>query len=1175
MNKTNLKRYAPQARKDFIAAVTARAQLLGLTEVAGQPHAAPCQVNGDVAVIAGRPWPASVQGKRDRLLQRMNRDGFAATLEAVAYTWFNRFAALRYMELHDFLGHGRRVLSNPDGALPEVLSHAVELAEAGDLPGLQVEQVRQLKLDNQDGELFRRVLIAQCNALHGAMPFLFEAIDDETELLLPDNLLLSDSVVAKLVAEIPEEDWVEVEAIGWLYQFYISEKKDQVIGKVVKSEDIPAATQLFTPNWIVQYLVQNSVGRLWLMANPSSTLASQWPYYIQPAEQTPEVQAQLDALIQTRIDDDGGSLNPETITVLDPACGSGHILLVAYDVLKDIYLERGYQPRAIPRLILEMNLFGLDIDDRAAQLAAFALLMKARADDRRLFNDPPKLNVLSLQESKGLDADELATHLSPFGLQRATLKALVDTFEHAKAFGSLIQIPAELNGRLAAMTVGLSQALQDGDLYARQAANEVLPMVWQAMVQGMHFDAVVANPPYMGNKAMNSLLRDFAGRKYPSSRTDLFAMFIEKGLDSCKPSGKTSMVTMDAWMFAPAYLDFRERILREVGIVSMPHFGSRAFDSISGEVVSTVAFSLDAITSPKGRPVFLRLVSGRSESEKNRMLLSQSPRYVNHTQESFFDVSGSPLAYWLSEGFLHRMKDWRPLKELAEPRSGLTTGDNEKFLRLWFEVAGFNSTITDIEYGEDVFDKWVPLNGGSDFRKWYGSNDYVIYWEGKGASIRNSPAATMANPAYQFKPGVTWSKISGSTISVRRTGAGFVFSAVGLKSFPKSSDINLVCGLLNSKIVEYLVPVFSSNLTILSGDIAKYPVADGISHEVSSNVDVLCDIARKDWDSRETSWDFLRNPLVAAGCINLEAAFNNLGEIVNSAVTHTRQLEERNNELLIAAYDLVGELSPDVPDTKITLGRVDREKDSQRLISFAIGCLMGRYSLDEPGLVYAQAGNVGFDPSRYEKIFPADTDGIVPVTDDRWFEDDAASRVREFLCAVWGPDTLDENMTWLAESLGIKGSETPDETVRRYLADKFFKDHLQTYKKRPIYWLFSSGKQGAFQALVYLHRYHEGTLARMRSEYVLPLTGKMQARMESLEVDIRQASSTAARNKLTKQLEALRKQHHELLAYDEKLRHYADQRIAIDLDDGVKVNYGKFGDLLAEVKAVTGGAGDE
>jgi SAM-dependent methyltransferase len=513
MNKANLKSYAPQARKDFIAAVTARANLLGLSDKAGTLEVAPAQTQGDVTVIAGQAWPAKVSGQRDKLIERIRKDGFAHTMEAVAYTWFNRFAALRYMELHDYLGHGHRALSSTSGGLPDILTHATDLTN--ELPGLNAAKVTELKLaGNRDGELYRMLLVAQCNALSRAMPFLFERIDDDSELLLPDNLLRSDSVIAKLVAEIPEEDWAEVEIIGWLYQFYISEKKDQVIGKVVKSEDIPAATQLFTPNWIVQYLVQNSVGRLWLMANPQSTLAKEWPYYITPAEQTPEVQAQLDALIQTRVREDGDTLNPESITVLDPACGSGHILVVAYDVLKAIYLERGYQPRAIPRLILEKNLYGLDIDDRAAQMAGFALLMKARADDRRLFTatddagnlQPPKLNVLSLQESKGLSVDELATHLAPFKVQRATITALVETFEHAKTFGSLIQIPYALKTHLAVLPEVLALVKQSGDMYATAAADDLLPLVQQAQVLAMQFDAVVANPPYMGQ---SSCILDF------------------------------------------------------------------------------------------------------------------------------------------------------------------------------------------------------------------------------------------------------------------------------------------------------------------------------------------------------------------------------------------------------------------------------------------------------------------------------------------------------------------------------------------------------------------------------------------------------------------------------------------------------------------------------------------
>jgi len=565
MNKAALKSYAPQARKDFIAAVTARANLLGLSEKAGALDVAPALPQGDVVLIAGQPWPVKVQAQREQLIKRIRKDGLAHTLEAVAYTWFNRFAALRYMELHDYLGHGHRALSATplagQGGLPDILTHAADLADpqsAHPLPGLNQAKVLELKLaGNRDGELYRLLLVAQCNALSNAMPFLFERIDDDTELLLPDNLLRSDSVISKLVAAIAEPDWAEVEIIGWLYQFYISEKKDQVIGKVVKSEDIPAATQLFTPNWIVQYLVQNSVGRLWLMANPHSPLASEWPYYITPAEQTPEVQAQLDALIQTRVREDGDTLNPESITVLDPACGSGHILVVAYDVLKAIYLERGYRVRDIPRLILEKNLYGLDIDDRAAQMAGFALLMKARADDRRLFTatddagnlQPPKLNVLSLQESKGLSVDELATHLAPFKVQRATITALVETFEHAKTFGSLIQIPYALKTHLAVLPQVLALVKQSGDMYATAAADDLLPLVQQAQVLAMQFDAVVANPPYMGSKGMNGPLKEFARSLFPESKADLFAMFIERGFEWCRSSGFNSMVTMQSWMF--------------------------------------------------------------------------------------------------------------------------------------------------------------------------------------------------------------------------------------------------------------------------------------------------------------------------------------------------------------------------------------------------------------------------------------------------------------------------------------------------------------------------------------------------------------------------------------------------------------------------------------------------
>ncbi|MDO9001865.1 MAG: BREX-1 system adenine-specific DNA-methyltransferase PglX [Aquabacterium sp.] len=1191
MNKTNLKRYAPQARKDFIAAVTARAQLLGLNEVGGTPQAEPCTVNGEVAVIAGRPWPASVQGKRERLFQRMKRDGFSATLEAVAYTWFNRFAALRYMELHDYLGHGRRVLSNPEGGLPEALAYALDLAEAGDLPGLRPDAVRQFKLDNQDSELFRRVLVAQCNALHGAMPFLFERIDDDSELLLPDNLLRSDSVIAKLVDEIPEEDWAEVEIIGWLYQFYISEKKDQVIGKVVKSEDIPAATQLFTPNWIVQYLVQNSVGRLWLMANPQSTLAEEWPYYITPAEQTPEVQAQLDALIQTRVREDGDVLNPESITVLDPACGSGHILVVAYDVLKAIYLERGYQPRAIPRLILEKNLYGLDIDDRAAQMAGFALLMKARADDRRLFTatddagtlQPPKLNVLSLQESKGLSVDELATHLAPFSVQRATITALVDTFEHAKTFGSLIQIPYALKTHLALLPEVLALVKQSGELYATAAADDLLPLVQQANVLAMQFDAVVANPPYMGIRYYANVLKEYIETNYANEKGDLYTAFMARNTRFLKGLGLVAMLTIPNWMFLSSFQSLRDWLTNSIGIDSLCHNGRGVFGSDFGSCAFVLFKGASSGLIGSFKKLFDKQGSIAVNDELSQRFFSCNP-YMRATVD-FRKVPGSPIAYWLSEEAISAFAVDVKIGQVAIPRKGMATGDNNKYVRIWSELniekIGLGMSRDEAKVSNK---KWFPYANGGGFRKWYGMIEDVVLWENDGHVLQNAKhtngliRAVGLNLDYIFKEGVTWSPITSAQFSSRLLPVGCLFSSASNTLFPTAIDSRALMGQANSSVFEYFSKIINPTLNLNTGDIANIPIVSNavLCEEIIPIVDCLVDDHKRDWDSFEGSFYFVGDPLIELAESNglLGSCWEQVSAKRVAARFRSADNEASINSLLIEHFGFAEELSAKVPEDQITLARADREKDCQRLISYAIGCMMGRYSLDEPGLIYAHAGNVGFEPGRYV-TFPADADAIVPFTDELWFADDACSRIREFQLAVWGPDTLEENMAWLAESLGTKASETPDETIRRYLADKFFKDHVQTYKKRPIYWLFSSGKQGAFQALVYLHRYHEGTLARLRAEYVVPLTGKIQSRIEMLQKDALAASSTAARNKLAKEVEKLKKKHVELLAYDEQLRHYADMRITLDLDDGVKVNYGKFGDLLEGVKVVAGGAGDD
>lgn len=1167
MNKANLKSYAPKARLDFIAAVTARANLLGINV----KDVSPAVINGDVAIIDGREWPAKVSAQRDKLNERIRLHGFEQTMEEVAYTWFNRFAALRFMELHEYLDHGWRVLSSRDGGLPELLSHSSEVS----LSGLNQDRAREMQLaGNQDNELYKLLIVAQCNELSRSMPFLFERIDDDTELLLPENLLRTDSIVAKLVAGVPEEDWAQIEAIGWLYQFYISDKKDQVIGKVVKSEDIPAATQLFTPNWIVKYLVQNSVGRLWLSAHAASGLKSGWAYYVEPAEQTEKVKSQLDALVQSRIAEDGERLNPETIKLLDPACGSGHILVEAYDVFKAIYLERGYRLRDIPRLILEKNVYGIDIDDRAAQLSGFALLMKARADDRRLLSDPqspPKLNVLSLQESTGLELGELATHLAFFGLKRSMLAKLIETFAHAKTFGSLIQIPKELNEDLAVMVDGLQRAIANGDLYAKASAQDVLPVALQALVLGMQFDAVVANPPYMGGKGMNRALKVFAQAKFPDSKADLFAMFIERGFEWCKRTGFNSMVTMQSWMFLSSFESMREKLLADRTIITMAHLGARAFGEISGEVVQTTAFVLHGQNFSEYKPAFFRLVNGQ-EDQKEAALRNGENRFNATNQDDFKKIPGSPLVYWLPEKLIDLFTRFPSLDQSADLFKGLSTGENELYIRYWFEVSseGINFDCRSLDDSALDDRRWYPCNKGGGFRKWFGNREAVIDWKHNGALLRSMiPKSVIRSPSNYFLPCLTWSKVSSGGFSMRYFSHGFI-PLDSSSSLVSKDGLLETLALVNSRPFAKILAETSPTLNYEIAQIGRMP--DVVVSGVKNLVNQLISIHKTDWESNENDWGFTAEKIVARKSAghSVEDAWNVWEIFAKAAVSESAKLEAENNRLFIEAYGLQDELSPAVEEDQITLVRADREMDSQRLISYVVGCVMGRYSLDEPGLVYANAGGIGFEPVRY-KTFTADSDGIVPVTDELWFEDDIASRMREFLKIVWGAASLEANVAWLAESLGAKGDETPDETIRRYLADKFYKDHMQTYKKRPIYWLFSSGKQGAFQALVYLHRYNEGTLSRMRSEYVVPLTARFAARLEMFDKDAAAASSSAARTKIQKQIEALRKKQAELLSYDEKLRHYADMRINIDLDDGVKVNYAKFRDLVAESKAITGG----
>ena len=1186
MNRNKLEIYARQARRDFIAAVTDRAAFYGLTAQSIEPVVA----QGDVTLIGERAFPRNVAESYKRLEERIRREGFQQVMEETAYTWFNRFAAIRYMELHGYLDHGYRVLSHPEGQLyPEILDHAADV----DLPGLDREKAVDLKLDgSKDEDLYRLLLKAQCNALHQAMPFLFERIGDETELLLPANLLHTDSLIRQLVEGVDESAWEQIEIIGWLYQFYISEKKDQVIGKVVKSEDIPAATQLFTPNWIVKYMVQNSLGAQWLATYPHSPLKGQMDYYIEPAEQTDEVKAQLAAVTPS-------TLNPETLSLIDPASGSGHILVEAYDLFKDIYLERGYRLRDIPRLILEKNLFGLDIDERAAQLTGFALMMKGRADDRRLFERGVTLNVMAFIDSTGFDAERLAqgVKLADYGIQLGDLTELKRLFEHATTFGSLIQIPEKLEVKLPALKQ-LSE-LTSQDLFESEALKRLGLLVRQAEMLAAEYDAVVANPPYMGGKFYCARLKEFVNSVYKTGKADLYAAFTLRNIQFSKKLGHIGMITIPNWMFLSSFEQLRSAIFRSAPIASLVHNGRGVWGSDFG----SCSYVLRRSSSHGLSGRFLRLFDKQGSVANNEELerrFHTNPRFsVSNTE--FKRIPGSPVAYWVSEQFRSAFVEGTELKYYAEVKHGLSTGKNEAVVRTWPEVSVIELGL---EYGTrgDALSsgkKWFPYNKGGDFRKWYGNCEYILRYDTYGNELMSSFSGHRHDgKSHYFREGVTWTFISSSSFAARYTPPGFVFDVAGSSLFcdePKS-----IVAFLSSGLCFQILRTLNPTLNFQVGNLKSLPIIrEALSRDegrVGVIAEVACSSTRKDWDSYERSWDFRSLHILRASSDStptLESSYIAWTTQNRETIAEMKRLEEENNRLFIDAYGLAGELTPDVPIEEITLtvnpayrygSNLTEEEQWIRfrqdtmaeLVSYAIGCMMGRYSLDEPGLIYAHSGNVGFDAARYT-TFPADSDGIIPLTQNDWFEDDATHRLVKFISVAWDAGHLEENLTFLANNLSPKKNESSRETLRRYLCDSFFKDHLQTYKRRPIYWLFSSGKQKAFQCLVYLHRYNEGTLARMRTEYVIPLQGMMASRVRQLEEDIEDivaAASVTHRRRLEKEQATLVKQQSELREFDEKLRHYADQRIGLDLDDGVKVNYGKFGDLLAEVKTVTGAKAD-
>jgi len=1221
MNTSNIKKYAPLARKQFRDAVMQKLTTLGIeADKKGNLQIAQATVLGDSVRYGQFSLDKSLASRRERLVKRAEKQGYDVLVEFIAYTWFNRLCAIRYMELHGYLDHGFRMLSHLtlEGGF-EVLDHVPEVAEA-----LRLDKARLVEMKlagDRDEELYRELLLAQCHALHGAMPFLFEAVNDDIELVLPDNLTRTDSILRGLVDTIPEEDWEQVEVIGWLYQFYISEKKDVVIGKVVKSEDIPAATQLFTPNWIVQYLVQNSVGRQWLQTYPDSSLKGKMPYYIEQAEQTPEVQAQLAAITPS-------SIEPESIKVLDPACGSGHILTEAYNVLKAIYEERGYRTRDIPQLILENNIYGLDIDDRAAQLSGFAMLMLARQDDRRILTRSVRLNIVSLQESK-LDIAELWTKLnfhqqvqrgsmgdmfaegaSLANIDSTEYKLMMRTlalFTSAKTLGSLIKVPHEDETALKAFLDGLYRLAAEGDIQQKEAASAIIPYIQQSLILAQHYDALIANPPYMGSKGMNIQLKDFAKNYFSQSKSDLFSMFMEQGLSLLKVNGNMSMIVMESWMFLSSYQDLRERILSNHTIndlIHMPYEGKGS--TALGINFGTSAFVINKNYFPqkKGHYGFIRHFEIDSLGVPNEFP-TKNERESFKTSEEFKAVPSSPIAYWLKDVGI--FKKHSLLGESAVTRKGMVTANNDIFVRAWQEV-NIQKFHSDRKPNETSSKKWFPYIMGGDFRKWYGNREYVVNWENNGHAIttkqhptENRIWATNFNLDYIFKENINWNSITSSKLSFRHSPGGELFASTGLACFPEK-DVEFVLSYLNSHVAEEFLSVFAPTMSANPGDIAKLPLYSEEKFKHKDDIKRLIAIHKKDWDSSELSWDFSQHQIIKnlTSSKKIQSSLTHAEKNWSELIEECMQLEEQNNiyhshnigidtleNLKIKINSITLKNNPyyiynTVTNNQEASLRFQSEQITS-LVSYIIGCMMGRYTLDREGLAYAQEKNIGFTELVMEgtyKTFPADEDGILTLMDADWFDDDVTSRVKEFAHTVWGENNLLENLNFIAESLCLyaikhKKGESSLDTIRRYLSTQFWKDHMKMYKKRPIYWLFSSGKEKAFECLVYLHRYNEGTLSRMRTEYVVPLLARYQGNIDLVNDQLKNAESGGATTRLKKELDGLTKKFNELRNFDDRLRHYADRRITIDLDDGVKVNYGKFGDLLADVKAITGSAPEE
>lgn len=1194
MDKAAVKSFAVWARSKLIENIKQRADELGITENGiKEPPASNAAICGN-----GSFNNAEIE-QRKSLVAIIKEKGFNNVMEEAAYSWLFRILALRFMEVNNYLPNGVRVISSVEPGRKE--QDIIREALNSDLD-LDRELVYTLQDKNETETLYRYLLIKQCNALKRILPGLFGETEDYTEILLPSNLLSESSVIRQLAARIPEENFKDqVEIIGWMYQFYISEKKNEIFEGLkrnikITKENIPAATQLFTPRWIVEYMVENTLGRFWVEGHPNDLLKRKWQFYIDETEQ--EVKEQLEEIrLKNRF------IRPEDIKILDPAMGSGHILVYAFDVLYDIYKSEGYSEEDIPGLIIENNLYGLDIDDRAYQLAYFALMMKARSRKASIFNEKVNVNICAIQESNGFpkEAMEYLVNLSETEpenkVHREDIEYLINVFRDAKEYGALLHVkPVNFKAIERILDDLRKRETEDfpGYKYRSIILDKIPPLVKQAKIMSSKYDVVVTNPPYMGNKGINDRLRDYISEKYKDVKSDLFSVFIVRNFDYAKPCGHLGFMTPFVWMFISSYEKLREIILTKKTVTSLVQLEYSGFEEAT--VPICIFTTRNTYVHAKGEYIRLSDFSGAEMQPIKTLEAVRNPKAsyrYSVESEKFRNIPGMPVAYWASNRIIDCFKKGKPLGEIAEPKVGLQTGDNDKFLRMWYEVPvcsiGFNCLST--EKAAESRLKWFPYNKGGEYRKWYGNHEYIVNWGNDGTEIKTfrdgngKLRSRPQNTQFYFKQGITWSFVNSSYFSVRYTEQGFIFDVGGSSVFPPEKYQLLLTGLLCSKVSTELMKVLNPTLNFQAGNVASLPVImpdNNEVHKIDAIVKENINISRIDWDCFEISWDFRKHPLLIhkGSSATIEEAFNNWSAFAEKQFQKLKANEEELNRIFIKLYGLQEELTPEVEERYITIRKADRARDIKSFISYAVGCMFGRYSIDAEGLIYAggdfndrwkcengrwkvrktvkgEYGNL-IEDIWVDASFAPDMDNVLPVTDEEYFENDIVLRFVEFVKAAFGEDSLEENLDYIAYALGRKPSETARQAVRRYFLREFYKDHVKAYRRRPIYWLFDSGRQDGFKALIYMHRYDELTVEKVRTHYLHKLHKIYEMEIEKLDIMIHSNLSQIEKNNAGRKRKKLLDKMKECLQYDQAISHAADRGIKIDPDNGVKINYARF-----------------